>query len=386
MSRSYDRRAFVKGIAASGLGIALAGCGSGDTTESSDGSTDTEGTGGNGGSDTDTETETSGGGSGETHNVGMVYSTGGLGDNSFNDMAHQGIQAAAEQYNVEFQNAEPESPSEFSTFQRRFATSSSPAYDQIFAIGFSQKSALQEVAPNFPDMKFTFIDSTTDLDNVANYVFKEHEGSFQAGILAGMLTSREFSAGPSQTNTDSNTIGFVGGKETNLIKKFEAGYRFGANRVNEDVDINSAYAGAWSEPSTGQSIANSMIDQGADVLYHAAGGTGVGVLQTAYERGVFGIGVDARQSETLPEYNGAILGSMVKQVDEAVVTSVENAINGEFRGGETTTLGLAEEGIALLYGTEIGDQIPQEVTDEIDAQSQTVIDGELTVPSHPDDL
>jgi len=370
MSQSYDRRSVIKGMAVGGLGVSLAGCSGGgdDTTEPT----------GNGDENGDT--------GGDPHQVGMVYSTGGLGDNSFNDMAHQGIQAAAEQYNVEFQNAEPESPSEFSTFQRQFATSSNPAYDQIFAIGFSQKSALQEVAPDFPEMKFTFIDSTTDLDNVANYVFKEHEGSFQAGILAGMLTSQEFSAGPSQTNTDSNTIGFVGGKETGLIKKFEAGYRFGAQRVNEDVDIRSAYAGAWNESSTGQSIANSMIDKGADVLYHAAGGTGVGVLQAAYERGVFGIGVDARQSETLPEYNEAILGSMVKQVDEAVVESVGKAINGEFNGGETTTLGLEDDGVALLYGTEIGDQIPQDIKDEIEAQSQTVIDGDLTVPSHPDDI
>ncbi|WP_181685609.1 BMP family lipoprotein [Halorhabdus salina] len=375
MSRSYDRRAFIKGIAASGVGVALAGCGGNETTEANNDDTPAEG-------DSDTTESTSG----EPHNVGMVYSTGGLGDNSFNDMANRGIKSAVEQYNIEFQNAEPESPSEFSTFQRQFATSSNPEYDQIFAIGFSQKSALQEVAPDFPDMKFTFIDATTDLDNVANYVFNEHEGSFQAGILAGMLTSQEFSAGPSQTNTDSNTIGFVGGKETGLIKKFEAGYRFGAKRVNEDVDINIAYAGSWSEPSTGQSIANSMIDDGADVLYHAAGGTGVGVLQAAAERGVFGIGVDARQSKTLTEYNGAILGSMVKQVDEAVVTSVNNAINGEFRGGEVVTLGLEDDGVALLYGTEIGDQIPQEIKDEIEAQSQTVTDGDVTVPSHPDDL
>ena len=382
MSQKFDRRAFIKGLTASGIGITLAGCGSSDTTtEGDDGATPTETDSGGG----DTMTE-SGGGSDGPHNVGMVYSTGGLGDNSFNDMANRGIKDAAEQYNVEYKNAEPEQPSEFSRFQRQFATSSSPEYDQIFAIGFSQKSALQEVAPDFPDMKFTFIDSTTDLDNVANYVFKEHEGSFQAGILAGMLTSQEFSAGPSQTNTDSNTIGFVGGKETNLIKKFEAGYRFGAKRVNEDVEIKVAYSASWSEPSKGQSIANSMIDNGADVLYHAAGGTGVGVLQAAYERGVFGIGVDARQSETLTEYNGAILGSMVKQVDEAVVTSVNNAINDEFRGGETVTLGIADEGVALLYGTEIGDQIPQEIKDEIEAESKTVVDGDVTVPSHPDDL
>ncbi|WP_135666019.1 BMP family lipoprotein [Halorhabdus rudnickae] len=383
MSQNYDRRSVIKGIAVGGIGVSLAGCsGNGsDTTEPS-------GNGDNGGSnDGSTEnTDTGGSSGGDAHQVGMVYSTGGLGDNSFNDMAHRGIQTATEEYNLKFQNAEPESPSEFSTFQRQFATSSSPEYDQIFAIGFSQKSALQEVAPDFPDLKFTFVDATTDLDNVANYVFKEHEGSFQAGILAGMLTSQEFSAGPSQTDPDSNTIGFVGGKETRLIKKFEAGYRFGAKQVNENVKINVAYSGSWSEPSTGQSIANSMIDDGADVLYHAAGGTGVGVLQAAYERGAFGIGVDARQSETLTEYNGAILGSMVKQVDEAVITSVGNAINGEFRGGETTTLGLAEEGIALLYGTEIGDQIPQEIKDEIEAQSQTVIDGDVTVPSHPDDL
>jgi basic membrane protein A len=316
----------------------------------------------------------------------MVYSTGGLGDNSFNDMAHRGIQDVQEDYNVEYTNAEPESPSEFSTFQQQFSTSTNPDYDLIFTIGFSQRSALQDSSSQFSDQKFTIIDSAVDAPNVASYVFKEHEGSFLAGVMAGSLTSMDFSAGAGSTKSDEDVIGFVGGKETSLIKKFETGYRFGANAVNDDIQVNTAYTGTWSEPSAGQSTAESMFDDGADIVYHAAGGTGVGVIQAAQERGRFAIGVDARQSESLSEYSDAILGSMVKRVDEAVVTSVENVINDEFAGGENVTLGLAEDGVALLYGTEIGDQIPQEVKDEVSAQSERVTSGDLTVPSTTDEL
>lgn len=374
MSQKFDRRAFIKGIAVSGVGVSLAGCGGGeDTPEDGD-----NGTAENGEDTTEM--------AGDTYNVGMVYSTGGLGDNSFNDMAHQGIQEAQEDFNVEYSNAEPEQPSEFSNFQRQFATSTDPDYDLIFTIGFSQKSTLQETSSQYTDQKFTIIDETVDAPNVESYVFKEQEGSFQAGIMAGMLTDVDFSAGAGSTNPDQNVVGFVGGKETPLIKRFESGYRFGVKQANPEATINTAYSGSWSDPSGGQSIADSMISDGADVIFHAAGGTGVGVIQAAKEQGRFAIGVDARQSETLPEYADAILGSMVKRVDEAVYRSVSNVINDEFAGGENMLLGLAEDGVALAYGTELGDQIPQEVKDEITAQSERVTSGELTVPETVEEL
>ncbi|MFB6201809.1 MAG: BMP family protein, partial [Halorhabdus sp.] len=208
MSQDFDRRAFIKGIAVSGLGLPLAGCGGGDTTteQGGNGDTTTQGT------DTTTSgetTKTAAGGQfeavGDQINVGMVYSTGGLGDNSFNDMAFKGIKTAKEEFpNVSYTNAEPGSSSEFKTFQRRFASSKSPDRDLVVTVGFSQKSALQQVAPNFPSQRFEIIDSVVDEPNVASYTFKEEEGSFQCGVLAGMLTRREFSAGNGKTNPGTN--------------------------------------------------------------------------------------------------------------------------------------------------------------------------------------
>ncbi|MFB6151761.1 MAG: BMP family protein [Haloarculaceae archaeon] len=392
MVDSRNRRAFLRGIVASGVGITLAGCtgGGNNTTTNEDGGGD-GGDGGDGMTTTagDGMTTTAGDGSssqfeavGDTVNVGMVYSTGGLGDNSFNDMAHRGIKTAKSKLgNVAYTNAEPGSPSEFKTFQRRFATSKSPDYDLIVCVGFSQKSALQKTAPNFPEQRFQVIDTVVDEPNVSSYVFKEHEGSFQCGVLAGMLTNRKFSAGAGETKPDKDTIGFVGGKEIPLIKKFEAGYRFGAKQVNSDINIKSAYSGSWSDPGQGKSIANSMYDDGADIIYHAAGGTGVGVIKAAQQRGRYAIGVDARQSKTLPNYADVILGSMVKQVNEAVFRATKNVNEGEFAGGETRVLGLEKDGVKLMYGVELGDDIPQEIKDKINSLSNKVIEGELSVPS-----
>ncbi|WP_135805220.1 BMP family lipoprotein [Halorussus marinus] len=367
------RRQIVKVGGASALGLGLAGClGGGDGNEETTAADDADGNG---------ETTESGG----VTDVGMVYATGGLGDNSFNDMAHQGVQDAADEYDVEFTNAEPGSPSEVANLQQRFAQSTDPDYDLIPCIGFVQQDSLSQNAANFPDQNFMVVDTTVDADNVANYVFKEQEGSFQAGHMAGLLTQMDFSAGAGET-TDDAVVGFVGGKETPLIKKFEAGYRAGVAHADGDVEVRTAYAGSWSDSAQGQEIALSMYDKGADFVYHAAGGTGNGVFKAAQEAGRFAIGVDADQSKSLAKYDDVILASMVKRVDEAVYRSIENVVNGEFEGGSTETLGLEQDGVSVVYGNNIGSEVPEDVRSALEESETAIVEGDIEVPTDPSDL
>ena len=377
-----DRRTFLKVAGGTGaIGItATAGCTGGGGGGDDDGGEEEETT-----TTTATATEESGGGE-ETVNVGMVYALGGLGDKSFNDMAHKGIKAAAEENdNLEFKNAEPSGPGDFKTLQRKFAQSTDPEYDLVVCIGFAQTSALKETAKQFPDQKFMVVDSVVQQDNVASYVFKEHEGSFQVGHLAGLLTSKDFSAGSGETN-DAQTVGFVGGKEIPLIQKFQAGYMAGAKYADESTDIPSAYAGSWSDPAKGQEIAVSEYDKGADIIYHAAGGSGTGVFKAAQEQNRYAIGVDADQSRSAPEYKDVIVASMVKHVDTAVSTCVSNLIDENFQGGSVNALGLAENGVEAVLGQQLGEEIPDAVKSALEESRQKVIDGDISVPTKPGDV
>ena len=318
----------------------------------------------------------------ETTTVGMVYATGGLGDNSFNDMAFAGVQRAAEEFAVEFQNAEPSTPSDVATLQRRFARSRNPNYDLICCIGFVQADALQQNAQRFSDQNFMVVDTVVELPNVASYVFEEQQGSFQVGHLAGLLTTTEFSAGGGSTN-DQPTVGFVGGQEVPLIQKFEAGYLAGVRYANPDVNVLSAYAGSFSDPAQGQSIASSMYENGADIIYHAAGGTGNGVFRAARNNERYAIGVDADQSQSLPEFADVILASMVKHVDEAVFRSIRRVTNGNFEGGAVNRLGLEANGVEAVYSSELEGEIPQAVTSALEESEQRIVSGEITVPTTP---
>ncbi len=348
---------------------ALAGCG---------------GDGGGGGDGGD------GGGGSDDTNVGMVYATGGLGDQSFNDMAHQGIQDAEADFGVGFQNAEPDAPGDVGELQRRFARSSDPNFELICCIGFVQATDLLENAREFPDQNWTIVDAVVEdddgnlLENVANYVFREHEGSFQVGVLAGMLTGMDYTRGGGETNPDESVIGFVGGQEIPLIERFEAGYAAGAQHVDADVQFESAYAGDWNDPATGQEIATSMYDDGADVVYHAAGGTGAGVFEAAQAEGRYAIGVDNDQSVSAAEFSDVIVASMIKRVNRAVYQSVEGVLDDSFRGGAVNDLGLAEDGVGAVIGQDFEGELPGDITSELETTRQGIVDGDIEVPTTMD--
>ncbi|WP_255149650.1 BMP family lipoprotein [Halorarius halobius] len=387
-----DRRRFVTATGIAGL-AGLAGCTGGPSSD--DGSpTDTDG----GGDDETTDTDDGGDSMETAAHIGMVYATGGLGDGSFNDQAQQGVQAAEEELNVQYQSAQPEEVSEFGTFQQQFAQSQDPDYDLVSCIGFLQADALSETAPQYPDQHFQIVDSVpmkdTDddgegdeqFDNVASYVFAEEEGSYLVGQLAGLLTTRSFSAGAGSTQSDSTNVGFVGGVESGLIKKFEAGYTAGVKAADGDVDVQTAYVGSFNDPGAGREAALSMYNSGADVVYHASGNTGTGVFRAAQDQGRFAIGVDRDQSVTKSSFKNVILASMVKRVDTAVYNAIEAEVNGEFEGGTTTALGLDDDGVAAVYGQQLGSEIPSSVKDEIASSRQSIIDGDIDVPTDPENV
>lgn len=249
--------------------------------------------------------------------IGIVLSTGGLGDQSYNDAAYKGLRRAEKELGISFRFVEPANPSEFYGFLRDFSEAD---FDLIIGIGFQMADALEAVAKDYPNMNYLMVDEPIDLPNVKSAVFDEAEGSFLAGVLAGLMT-------------ENNRIGFVGGMDVPLIKRFGNGYFAGARYVNENIRFYEAYCGGlnpFNDPAKGKEIAISMIEQGADVLYHAAAGSGMGVFEAAHERNVFAIGVDSNQDSIR---KGTILSSMLKKIDVGIYTVVKDLVEGRFESG-----------------------------------------------------
>nr|WP_162265535.1 BMP family protein [Haloprofundus marisrubri] len=380
-----DRRTLIKATGAAGI-AGLAGCTGGPTEGGDSGSNDSGGSGGNDSSGSGNESTDGGSESGGSSdiNVGMIYATGGLGDGSFNDQAQTGVQQASEEFGVSSNDVQPSEVTEFQTFQQQFAQGGE--YDLICCIGFLQAEALAETSQDYPEQNFMIVDSVVEQSNVASYTFGENEGSFLVGQMAGLLTQQEFSAGAGQTSPDQTTVGFVGGVEGDLIGKFEAGYRAGVAEASEDIEVQVSYVGNFNDVQAGNEAATAMYNDGADIVYHAAGNAGTGVFQAAQEAGKFAIGVDQDQSLTKSGYADVILASMVKRVDTAVYTSIENVVNDSFNGGSVTTLGLEQEGVAAVYGDQIGSEIPEDVTSAVSESRQAIIDGNIEVPADPSNL
>jgi len=372
MESEIDRRRLLKAASAAGL-VGLAGCSGGPSGDGSDGSDGSDGGGGSDGSDGD-------GADDVPARVGIVYSDGGLGDNSFNDAAQQGLLQAEAEFGIEYNEAEPDGAGEFGRFQQRYASSTDPAYDLVSCIGFNQGDALSETAPQYPDQDFMVVDTTVEESNVASYLFREEEGSFLMGVLAARLSETDFSAGAGATDPDSTNVGFVGGIDSPVIRRFQAGFEAGVAYASDDVGVTTSYVGSYADPSGGQEAALSMYQNGADIVYHAAGATGVGVFQAAQAEGRFAFGVDQDQSITEESFADVILASMVKRVDTAVYESIANVIDDEHQGGETVALGLESNGVECVYGAEIGDQVPDEIVTAVADAREEIIAGNIDVP------
>ena len=294
--------------------------------------------------------------------VGIVFSTGGLGDKSFNDSAYRGLVKAKEELGADFKYVEPASPAEDEQYLREYAES---GYDLVIATGFQMKDAAANVANDYPDKKFAIIDDIVELPNVKSLTFAEDEGSFLAGALAAMMSK-------------TGVVGFIGGMEVPLIKKFQRGYEEGAKYINPKIKVITTYTSSqnpFNDPVKGKENTISQIQQGADVIYHAAGGTGIGVIDAAKESGVFAIGVDSNQDGVAP---GTVLTSMVKNVDVAVYDTIKEIKDGNFKNGQEV-FGIKNNGVGLTDFEFTKDKIGEANLQKLQEIVEKIKSGEIKV-------
>jgi basic membrane lipoprotein Med (substrate-binding protein (PBP1-ABC) superfamily) len=307
--------------------------------------------------------------------IGLAYDTGGRGDRSFNDSAFAGLEAAIEEHGGELQDLSPNADA--SNRADLLTQLADEGYNPIIAVGFAYGQDVVTVAQQYPDVTFAIVDSTAvdqGADNLTGLLFAEEQGSFLAGVAAAL-------------KTETDHIGFVGGVDTGLIQKFEAGYVAGAQAVNPALTIDTEYISpegdfsGFNDPAKGQIVAQGMYDAGADIVYHAAGGSGLGVFQAAAASGGRAIGVDSDQYNTVddPALQAVIMTSMLKRVDNAVQSFIDSFVDGSVEGGTDVVYDLESEGVDLsTTGGFIDD-----IQGDIDEYRQQIIDGEVEVPTTP---
>ncbi|WP_277587409.1 BMP family lipoprotein [Psychrobacillus antarcticus] len=330
----------------------------------------------------DEETKTSTGSEGtdaettetKDFSIAMVTDVGGVDDKSFNQLAWEGIEAFGKENGLEkgdggYDYLQSASDADYMTNLNSLVRRD---FDVVYGIGFLMEQPIGTIADQQPEAQLAIIDAIVDKPNVASVMFKEQEGSFLAGVAAALMS-------------ESKQIGFVGGMEIPVIKRFHAGFVEGVKAVDPSIKVDVQYTGKFDDAALGKTTANRMYSSGIDVIFHAAGGTGNGVFAEAKERktkdanaNVWVIGVDSDQYE-----EGAVgdtnitLTSMQKRVDVAVQTIAKEAMAGNFPGGKTVTYGLAEKGVQLADSR---GAIPQDILDQIEEFSKKITDGEITVP------
>lgn len=302
--------------------------------------------------------------------VGIIFTQAGLGGNSFNDLALEGVKRAAEDFDITFDQVEPKSVSDEEIIQDEMA--SSEEYDLIICVGDEQVDALNNVASVYTDQKFALLDATSDLDNVASYSCKAQEGSFMVGALAVLAKQERIDSKLS----DGDTIGFIGGVDNPLINEFAAGYKAGAEYVDPNVNVLIDYAGSFNDPTTAKTIANTFSEKGADVIFHAAGASGMGMFQAAEEKGFVSIGVNLNQNSIAPDN---IMASMLKKLDNCAYQAIQSVVEGTYTG-ENHLLGLSDGGVDFtVEGSNI--EVPDEILTELDGIREGIISGEIVVPN-----
>ena len=300
----------------------------------------------------------------------VVYDVGTKFDKSFNEAAYNGAKRFSEENGgMEFREFEIQTDEQRQQVLETFAREGN---NPIVAVGFLFQPSLEAVAPKYPDTQFVTIDFVVDLPNVHSITFKEDEGSYLVGILAAMAS-------------DAKKVGFVGGMDIGLIRKFACGYVQGVKSVDPNIEVLQAMTGttgaAFNDPVKGAELAKTQFDQGADVVYHAAGGTGIGVLQAAADAGKLGIGVDSNQNQLHP---GSVLTSMLKRVDNAVYGAFTDAMAGTLEGGQSS-LGLAEEGVGWALDEHNKELITPEMQAAVDKAEADIASGAVTVHDYMSD-
>lgn len=305
--------------------------------------------------------------------VAAVFGIGGLGDQSYNDLVYAGLEQAKEELGVDFDYAEPKQVSDFEVILRDM--SDSGAYDTIICIAFDQLDALTAVAPDYPDQQYALIDASLAADNVVSYVSKEHEGSFLVGALAALMKQDADTYGLE----DNHSYGFVGAMENDTIDKFAAGYQAGIQYFDEDAQVQIQYVGGdnpFGDTTTAKEIASSQFSKGSDIIFHAAGGSGLGVFTAAEELDFVAIGVNSNQNIIDPDH---IVASMLKRVDTAAYDIVKSTVEGNLSLGEEKVLGLADEGVGYtLEGSNIA--VSDEIVEQLEELKAQIVSGEIEVP------
>jgi basic membrane protein A and related proteins len=294
----------------------------------------------------------------------IIFDMGGKFDKSFNEAAYTGAERFKDETGIEYLEFEVTNESQRDQALRRMARRGA---DVVVAVGFSFATPLEAIAQEYPDTQFVIIDSVVEQPNVQSVIFKEHEGSFLVGMAAAMAS-------------ETGKVGFVGGMDIPLIRNFAHGYEQGVKHVDDDAEVFVNMTGttpaAWNDPAKGAELAQSQFDRGADVVYAAAGGTGLGVLQAAADSGKLSIGVDSNQNFLHP---GSVLTSMLKRVDVAVYNAFKNAMEGDLETGVVNNLGLAEDGVGYALDEHNRELITPEMESQLEDAKAQIIAGELTV-------
>jgi basic membrane protein A len=296
--------------------------------------------------------------------VTMVTDTFGLGDQNFNDLAKRGLDRAVEELGVQGEVIESRDAASYLPNLTQAAEQS----DLSVGVGFLLTDAITEVANQYPDKNFLLIDSLSEAPNVQGVLFRENEGAFLNGILAGMMT-------------ESNKLGVVGGQKIPPVVRYVVGFEAGAKSINPDVEVVVAYADTFGDPALGKELTLAQYNQGVDIAFPVAGATGIGSFEAAKElgEGHWVIAADTDQSQLGAEHQLAV---SEKGVDTALFLAAQQIVDGTFEGGEKS-LGLAEEGVGLGHPHE---SVPQEVLDTVAVYQQAIIDGTLTVPADEEEL
>jgi basic membrane protein A len=296
----------------------------------------------------------------------ILFDMGGKFDKSFNEAAYHGAERFKEETGIDYLEFEITNESQRDQALRRMARRGA---NVVVAVGFAFATPLEALAEEFPDTRFTIIDAVVEAPNVQSVVFKEHEGSFLAGMAAALAS-------------ETGKVGFVGGMDVPLIRNFQHGYEQGVHHVDPDAEVLVNYTGttpaAWNDPAKGAELAQSQFDRGADVVYAAAGGTGLGVLQAAADSDKLSIGVDSNQNYLHP---GSVLTSMVKRVDNAVYDAFMSAMDGNWEAG-AKNLGLAEDGVGYALDEHNEELIAPEMKQRLEEARQEIIEGRIEVEDY----
>lgn len=306
--------------------------------------------------------------------IGIVLSTGGLGDKNFNDMCYEGLVQAQEDFGIEFDYLEPESASDFEAMHRMLAENGD--YDLIFGLGADQKDAVTAVATEYPDQKWSYIDSPLELNNVSSISTKWPEQTFLCGVIAGLATQAKLE----NANAD-NVVGVVLGKDYPQLRQGVVGFTAGVRYVNPDCEVLEGVVDAFNDPATGKEIALSMYNRGADMIQHIAGASGLGVFAAAEEANRYAFGVGGNQNYLSPDY---IIATSIRNVNEIVYNEIKGLIEGTWSAG--VHISGMKEGSVGYSVDQSNIVLPDDIIAIVEETKAKIISGELVICSSADEL